>query len=69
MPEDKKEEGKEEDDEEPQEQVEFLGKAPKRKETRVSYFHPPLPNQLKSLILKIRRKMSCFGNSGLRLAM
>lgn len=47
MPEDKKEEGKEEDDEEPQEQVEFLGKAPKRKETRVSYFHPPLPKPTK----------------------
>lgn len=31
-----------EEDEEEEEQVEFLGKAPKRKDTRVTFFHPPL---------------------------
>lgn len=32
-----------EEDDEPEEQVEFLGKAPKRKDTRVTFYHPPLP--------------------------
>jgi hypothetical protein len=31
-----------EDDEESEEQVEFLGKPPKAKDTRVTFFHPPL---------------------------
>lgn len=32
-----------EEDDEPAEKVEFLGKAPVRKDTRVTFYHPPLP--------------------------
>jgi len=41
--EDKKEEAEDEADDEQDEDVEFLGKAPKRKETRITFYHPPLP--------------------------
>ena len=36
----------EEDDEE-EEQIEFVGKAPKLKDTRVTFFHPPVPKPAK----------------------
>lgn len=36
-----------EDDEEEEEQVEFVGKAPKVKDSRVTFFHPPLPKPSK----------------------
>ena len=39
--------GDEEEEGAPEEQVEFLGKAPKRKETRVTFYHPPLPKPTK----------------------
>jgi hypothetical protein len=29
--------------EEPEEEIEFLGKAPKQKDGRITFFHPPLP--------------------------
>lgn len=45
MAEEKKDkpENVEEAEDDPEEQVEFLGKAPKRKDTRVTFYHPPLP--------------------------
>ena len=36
-----------EEEDAPEEQVEFLGKAPKRKETRVCFYHPPLEKPTK----------------------
>ena len=41
--EEKKEEVAEDEVDEPEEEVEFLGKAPKKKETRITFFYPPLP--------------------------
>jgi hypothetical protein len=39
--------GDEEDEEEKKDEIEFLGKAPKNKDTRITFYDPPLPKPTK----------------------
>ena len=48
--------GGEEEEEAPEEQVEFLGKAPKRKDTRVCFYHPPLPKPTKKFFSEDKKE-------------
>ena len=46
----------EDEDDEPEEEVEFLGKAPKRKDTRITFYHPPLPKPTKKFDVEEKKE-------------